>query len=313
MYLQHHALLSILDFEDIIRECYIRTRFKKPIAKQLTCVYDFKSYYAPHLTTFHYYSKARAFKFQRDPTDGIIKMWYKTSPLDDEWLGEVVNGVATGIVILKSFPTGTPNVVPPTPIPAADIEQILLAITNSSCLTACFSQVQLNSYCQLLECPLDHLVPQSTDSPFRSDNFIPERTHSELLLPQYAPIQAQIEVDLDEQMSLLHIPVNLINGFHICYVDPISTSGFSVGCIHSSTATHVTVVKLTSNQINHYQYPATVTHVHTLSRDRIISHNFSLTLSNTLPFTQIKEIKAYFQKNGLPTTSSSSTTSASQP
>ena len=72
-------------------------------------VYDFKSYYEPHLAELHGYTKALGLMFAK-ADDGKCRLWYKPLPASDpEWLGADGKAGGAGCVVLRSSPGGEPR------------------------------------------------------------------------------------------------------------------------------------------------------------------------------------------------------------
>lgn len=307
------GLPAFTAFEEAVRRAYCRTQDKRPVCHFLSYLYDFKTYYHDHLNKITGYTSARAFKFAKDANDGMVKLWYKESPLDSTWKGCVINGRVQGILVLSSFPTGLPTFVSPQPIPSTDIDQILDTIRNSSVLTTHFLAQEVNSYVRLRDQPLAHLSPTPTTSPFDDSTFTRLHTQDDLILPAYLRSEANINVDLLQQIEQQNLPPALIPTFHIAYTNPSTFAGFCIGCILSSTSDTVTFTPLSSPRNGVYVLPTPPPPPETISRDRLITNNFNLTAGNQLRDVTQRCIRSYFLTHGHPSSSSGTATSIVAP
>src|SRR5690348_16477024 len=105
-------------------------------------VYDFASFFHPHIASITNHTSARSFCFRKYGNDLLPKMMYKTISGDDQWKGIQVENIehSMPITILTTCPHGSPVEFPPKPLDA----DIIKAIYNNVPLKAGMNNVARN-------------------------------------------------------------------------------------------------------------------------------------------------------------------------
>jgi len=103
-----------------VPKCYQRYKTNQiPTYKDITYLYSWKNWLEPHIRNIKHHSIYRAFQFKK-VSDGV-EMFYKTSSLDNSWIGY---HSTYGVQLMSSYPNNIPNILPPFLLPSDDLKDI---------------------------------------------------------------------------------------------------------------------------------------------------------------------------------------------
>jgi len=106
--------------DHFVPKCYQRYKNQNiPKYRDITYLYNWKNWLAPHIRNIQHHSQHRAFQFVKKNNE--VEMFYKNSPLDANWIGY---HTTYGFQLLTSYPNGFPLPLPPSILTNDELKDI---------------------------------------------------------------------------------------------------------------------------------------------------------------------------------------------
>jgi hypothetical protein len=99
-------------WDKFLPSCFTSPSVIPPTKLDIDAVWDWKTFFSPHIGNVSGYAHVRSFKFTKNSSNSVT-MHYKHDMLEPIWKGVAED---IGFTLLDSVPTGFPSVIPPSPL-----------------------------------------------------------------------------------------------------------------------------------------------------------------------------------------------------